>query len=292
MTNEIESSDAHRQPARRLPWLLAAGAFLLYCCTLNDWVSVLNLGNVARAAGWIWQPEVTGPVYYLLIRPLTWLPEAWVPMALNLFSAVCAGLVIWQLARCVCLLPHDRTHDQRERETSDGAVFTGRFSWVPPVLAVFLCGLQLTFWEHATNGSSEMLDLLMFAYVVRALLEHRYDGREHWVFRAAFVLGAGMSGNAAMIAFFPLFLAALIWIRGLSFFNVRFLLRVTIYGLLGLSLYLLLPLLTSIHSAELIGFWDALQVNVAAQKQLLLLFPRRIRCTASGSSSRRRRART
>jgi len=55
------------------------------------------------------------------------------------------------------------------------------------VLAVLVCGLQLTFWEHATVGSSEMLDLLMFAYVVRCLLEFRIAGRDSWLFRAAFV---------------------------------------------------------------------------------------------------------
>jgi len=275
MTNEIESPEPRGLALRGLPWLLAAGALLLYFFTLNHWVSILNLGHVARVAGWTWQPEVTSPVYFLLTLPLTCLPETWVPLALNLLSAVCASLVLLQLARCVALLPHDRTHDQREREMSDGAVFSGKLAWVPPVLAVFICGLQLTFWENATNGTSEMIDLLMFAFVVRALLEHRYNGSERWLSRAAFIFGAAMTGNAAMIAFFPLYLAALIWIRGISFFNSRFLSRVTLFWLAGLSLYLLLPLVASIKSPELISFWGALKFNVATQKQLLGFLPHR-----------------
>src|SRR5688572_17809724 len=138
MTNEIESSEPQGIALRGLPWLLGLGALVLYLFTLNHWVSTLNLPNVARVAGW------------------TWLPETVVPIALNVLSAVCAALVLVQLARCVALLPHDRTHDQREREASDGAVFTARLAWVPPALAVVICGLQLTFWENATNGTVEM----------------------------------------------------------------------------------------------------------------------------------------
>ena len=60
------------------------------------------------------------------------------------------------------------------------------------------------------------LDLLLFAYIIRNLLEFRLDANDGWLLRAAFVYGLGITNNWAMIGFFPLFLAALIWIRGLS----------------------------------------------------------------------------
>ena len=270
MTNDIESSEPRRLALRGLPWLLALGALALYLLTLNRWMSVLNVGSAARVAGWIWQPELSHPVYFLLTLPLTFLPESWAALAVNLFSAVCAALTIQQLARTVALVPHDRTHDQREREASDGNVFSGALSWLPPVLAVCLCGLQITFWEHATNGSPEMLDLLLFAFVVRGLMEYRYQGRERWLLRSAFVMGVAMTSNAAMVAFFPVFLMALIWQRGLGFFNPRFLLRMTLYGFVGLSFYLLLPLVTSLKSPELLSFWDSLTQMIAVQKQMIL----------------------
>src|SRR5207244_5605639 len=96
---------------------------------------------------------------------------------------------------------------------------------------VLICGLQLTFWENATSANSiqppfgagiEMLDLLLFAYVIRCLLEFRLEQRESWLIRAGFVFGLAMTSNWAMIAFFPLFLAALVWIVGLHFYNMRF----------------------------------------------------------------------
>jgi hypothetical protein len=81
-------------------------------------------------------------------------------------------------------------------------------AWLPPVLATVVCALSLSVWEHGTNGTAEMFDLLMFAYVVRSLLEFRLDENPNRLYRAAFVFGAAMTNNLAMIAFFPLFIVA------------------------------------------------------------------------------------
>ena len=101
--------------------------------------------------------------------------------------------------------------EQKERRRF--AMLSIPAAWLPPVLAALVCGLQLTFWEHATVGSSqfytggsnEMFDLLLFAYVTRCLLEFRVDQRESWLIRGTFVYGAAMTNNWAMIGFFPLF---------------------------------------------------------------------------------------
>ena len=56
--------------------------------------------------------------------------------------------------------------------------------------------------------------------------------------------------------FFPVFIAAIIWIRGFSFFNLRFLGRMALCGLVGgLSFSLLLPLLAVISSKVPVTFW-------------------------------------
>ena len=75
------------------------------------------------------------------------------------------------------------------------------------MLAVVVCGLQLTFWEHATNFTGEMFDLLLFAFVIWSLLEYRLDEREGRLYLAALVYGAGMAENWAMVGFFPVFVA-------------------------------------------------------------------------------------
>ena len=167
-------------------------------------------------------PEFTGPVQFVATYPFRWLPPALLPVALNFFSAVCAALTLGLLARSVVLLPQDRTDAQRKRELSAFSFLTTWSAWLPPVLAVAVAGLQLAFWQHATNYTGEMLDLLLFAFVVWSLAEYRLDEREGRLFVAAAVFGAGMADNWAMVGFFPVFLTALIWMRGLSFFNTQF----------------------------------------------------------------------
>jgi len=183
------------------------------------------------------------------------------------------------LVRSVTLLPHDRTPAQREKPQGDAARLAIPAAWLPPVLAALVCGLQLTFWENATSassqfytgGSSEMFDLLLFAYVVRCLLEYRVDLRESWLIRGTLVYGIAMTNNWAMIGFFPLFLAALVWLNGFRFFNLRFLSRLALSGLAGLLLYLLLPLVASLSDPVSLPFWVALKGELVAQKNVLLM---------------------
>src|SRR2546429_9996280 len=113
-------SAAHGKSFRRfLPWIVAAAAIALYLWTLNPWVSMSNLLQVARTSGWTWQEELSGPLYWLVTYPLRWLPARMIPCALNLFAAICAALSLALLARSVMLLPHDRTHEQRQKEKNE-----------------------------------------------------------------------------------------------------------------------------------------------------------------------------
>mgnify|MGYP005840337479 CR=1 FL=1 len=252
-----------------LPWVIGAIALLVYGLTLNPWVSLNSLGLVGRTCGWSWQPELSGPLYWVVTYPFRWLPIKAIPLALNLFSCLCAALTLVLLARSVALLPHDRTEEQRIREKSTFSTLSIRSAWLPPVLAALVCGLQLTFWEHATAASQDMFDLLLFAYVIRCLLEFRIDGRQSWLSRAAFLYAAAMTNNWAMLGFFPLFLIAVAWVKGLSFFNLRFLLRMFLWGLAGLCFYFVLPLAAALSDHAQFTFWQALRLQVAQEKNLL-----------------------
>ena len=145
MTTARELRPEQRFVPGLLPWLVAAGALMLYLLTFNHWVSISSLSQTARVAGWTWQPQLSGPLYWLLTLPFGLLPAGATPAALNLFSLVCAVLTLALLARSVALLPHDRTEAQRIRERSETAMLTARSAWIPPILAALLCGLQLTF---------------------------------------------------------------------------------------------------------------------------------------------------
>ncbi len=269
MAMETQTDPRKNFGPRRLPWLLAAGMLLVYALTLNRWVSWFNIIAVAKISGWTWQAEGFNPVTFLVTSPLRCLPAPGIPLALNLFSAVCAALALGLLARSVVLLPQDRTDAQRKREKSDFSFLTTGSAWLPPLLAVLVCGLQLTFCERATNWTGEMFDLLLFAVVIWSLLEYRLDEREGRLYAAAFVYAAGMADDWGMVGFFPLFLVAIVWLRGFNIFNLRFLGRMFLCGLAGLLFYLLLPLLAVASHKVPVTFWQLLKLNLLLPHNVL-----------------------
>ena len=277
MTTQIKSGRENRFVQSKLPWVIAAVALVFYVATINRGISLLNIDTVARSAGWMWGPELYHPLYFLLTLPLRWLPQTLVGPATNLFSVGCAVLTLWFLARSVTLLPHDRTEDQRQRERSKSALLSIRLAWIPPVLAAIVCGLQLNFWEGATSGSSEMLDVLLVAYIVYCLLEVRISQNDSQIMRAALVCGLGMANNWIMCCLFPAFVISVIWIKRLEFFRKSFLLRFFLCGVAGMMLYLLLPTIHVFSSDPLVGFWKALKVNLALDKSAIMVFTTQLR---------------
>ncbi|MDB6019291.1 MAG: Tetratricopeptide 2 repeat protein [Pedosphaera sp.] len=276
MTTETQSNREGSFVSSWLPWVLAAGMLLVYLLTANHRVWPGSVPQVALLSGWTSQPNLLGPITFLVTYPLRWLPASSLPAGLSFFSALCAALALAQLARSVALLPHDRTHDQRQREQSEFSLLTTRNAWLPPALAVLVCGFQITFWEHSTEGTGEMLDLLLFAYLTRCLLEFRLSQNQFWLTRFALLYGMAMANNWAMIAFIPCFLTAVVWIKGLSFFNLRFLGRTSLACLAGLSLFLLLPLIASLSHTGHLNFWTGLHLTASAYRYYLSSLPRAI----------------
>lgn len=263
-----------RRWRERLPWLIGAGGLLVYLLTLNNWMSLSSLGTVARTAGWLWQPEPGRPLSLALFFPFRLLPATWLPLALNLFSAILAGLVLVQLARTVALL--------RYLVPSDDPLLQGKpvlarlaapAAWMPPLLAAVVCGLQFTFWENATSATGEMISLLCFAYALRCLLEFHNGGKPSWLYRCAAVYAAGMADNWLLVGYAPVLLASLVWIKGFGpFLQPRFLFPLLGCGLIGLSAYLLLPALLSWSPDPPISFGAALTAQLKSQQQALAAF--------------------
>ena len=255
---------------RRLPWLIAGVTFALYLLTLNHWVGTNSLLTTEQMAGWNNSLPYSRPLLWLLSLPLKLVPAASLPYAANLLAALLAAACLWTLARCVALLPHDRSREERMRDHADNPLLHIPLAWIPPVFAVLLLGLQLTFWEEATAQTGEMLDLLIFASCIRCLLEYRLELRESWLWRFALLMGLGIAGNWAMIGFAPFFLVALCWIRGLAILNAGFLVRLAGWFGLGLLAYLLIPLASQWHNTWGYGFWGLLREALGGQKNYLL----------------------
>ncbi len=261
---------------RRLPWLIAAGAMVVYFITLNHSATFDGISSLAKAAGWEWRPNILAPLHVIATYPVRWLPTGLQLVSLNLLAAACASIALGLLARSVALLPHDRTREQRAQEKSDYSMLTIRAAWLPPVLAVLVCGFQLSFWQNAVVATGEALDLLIFAWLIHTLLQYRIDAKEFRLTIFAFVYGLAVVNNYAMVAFFVPFAIAMLWIKGLGFFNWRFMLRMLGCGLAGLSLYVLLPAIEAASNPSGHTFWELLRSHWGNQKDTLLTMPRYI----------------
>jgi tetratricopeptide (TPR) repeat protein len=243
-----------------LPWWAGGVALVVYLATLNHWVSLSSLGMASRIGGWAWRPDAQQPITSALFCLLRILPEPGMLLAMNLVSAVCAAAVIALLARSVALLPQDIAKVVGMSKEVERASLMTRRAWLPSLLAAVVCGLQISFWEHATSGTGEMIDLLVLAYVIRGLLEYRISEDESWLARCVFVYALGMANNWAMVGFLPVFLGAILRLRGFGILYMRpLMLRLALWALAGLSLYLLVPFLNAAVSHGSVAYWPALK---------------------------------
>ena len=271
--------------ATRLPWAVALGSLVLYLTTLHSWISFASLPAVSDVGGWNDLSQSVAPLLYLLTVPLKLLPASMVPMAMNVLAALFGALTLAMLARSVVLLPHDRTKEQRQREQSAHSLLSLQSNWMPALFAAMVCGLQLSFWQHATAGTGEMLNVLLFAFVIRCLLEYRIGHKTRWLTRAVLVYAMGITNNWGMVGFLPLFCVALLWTARMQLFREGLLLKLALNALAGLSLYLLLPV-AAVLSGSGENFLDVLMVNLGLQKSFLgSLFSQRLMVLVMASTS-------
>ncbi|MBT5311681.1 MAG: tetratricopeptide repeat protein [Verrucomicrobia bacterium] len=271
--------------ATRLPWAVALSSLVLYLTTLHSWISFASLPAVSDVGGWNDLSQSVAPLLYLLTLPLKLLPASMVPMAMNVLAAVFGALTLAMLARSVVLLPHDRTKEQRQREQSDHSLLSLRSNWMPALFAAMVCGLQLSFWQHATAGTGEMLNVLLFAFVIRCLLEYRIGHKTRWLTRAVLVYAMGITNNWGMVGFLPLFCVALLWTARMQLFREGVPLKLALNALVGLSLYLLLPVV-AVLSGSGENFLDVLMANLGLQKSFLgSLFSQRLMVLVMASTA-------
>jgi tetratricopeptide (TPR) repeat protein len=287
MIAEEKANPSHKRPLVLAPWLVILGALLLYGTTLHHWATLSALPTISRITGWDWHPiplawrqSQVAPLFLVLTSPIRILPVAWQPFALNAFAAICATLTLGLLAASVRLLPHDRTREQRQREGGEFALLSLPFAFLPALFAVLMMGLQLSFWRSAIAANEDILDVLVFAVLIFCLLKFRISQNDNWLSGFAFVYGLGSTNNWALLGFFPLFLVVLVWIKGVNFFNARFLARIAGCGILGLMLYLLIPAIGSL-GGERANFWSLLHMELGAQSFGLRLVPRWIVAVAA-----------
>jgi tetratricopeptide (TPR) repeat protein len=257
-----------------LPWLIAVGGVALYAATLNRWVALAGLDVVSKVAGWDWNTMQLGPVTLLLTWPIRWLPGGMQPMAMNVLSALLAGTTLGLLAKSVALLPHDRTREQRQRERNDFSFLTISKAWIPPLGASLLLAFQLTFWESATAMTGDMVNLTLFAFCVFCFLRARINQEDRFLALLSFTFGAAAANDWGIIGFCPLFFGAILWAKGVAFFEATFLIRTTLAGLAGILFYLIPPIALKATGQADGSVLELVRTQFAFQRDFLLIFPR------------------
>ena len=257
-----------------LPWILLGIVGVLYLLTLDRWLSQQNLPILAQINDWDWKPLANRPVHFLLTYPLRFLPLSAQPIVLSGITFLAAMASLAMLIRTVLILPQERTRLQRQRVLDNRGILPASIGWLPASLALLVCALQLTFWQNATSFSSEMLDLVLFAYVVRAIAEFRVDSKDSWLFKAAFVYGLGVVNSFSMIAYLPFFLLTVAWVKGRPFFAFEFLMKFTLLGSIALLLYLVVPVAHVGSDAAWLSFWEALRTYLGTQKSAIFSYGR------------------
>lgn len=267
-----------RQPLgslrKPLPWIVLVLGFVFYCLTLNRWVTIDSLNVVAQIARWDWTMPLRGPLFFLITLPVHLIPAPFQPLALNVFTAGLAASTLAVLCRILLLIPQDRTREQRIRERGSDSLPSTGFYWLGPLLAVLVLGLQLTFWEHATSSTGEMLNVLIFGCLIWFLLEYRIHTNAKWLYGFAFLLAAGMSNAWSTVGYLPFFGIALIWTVGHELFQWNRIIKMGGAFFVGLLFYALLPAVSVISGNTEASFWYHLKQAFVHQKDILVVYPK------------------
>jgi hypothetical protein len=208
---------------------VTALAFLMYLLTLAPGLTFANSGtdggDLIAAARTLGVPHPSGyPTYTLLAWLFTHLPIGVIAYRVNLLSAVSAavavGLVLWV-----------------ERRESGAA---GQRVLISTATALSLAFSSL-FWSQAVISEVYALLVLFSAGLVLLLTRWRAGGKDRLLYFAAFTLGLGLGNHLTLVFSVPAALF-LLWPKRRRWFRARILLPCIALFLLGLSVYLYLPL--------------------------------------------------
>ncbi len=241
------------------PWavgLLAGGmAFLLYLCTLAPTVTFADSGELAAAVHFLDVAHPPGFPLYLLLGKLFTLLVPWGRpiVRLNAFSALGAALAVGLsgAALVVGLYPARRSGPAPRPGSRPPSSLpsTPRTFPFPALAAAGLLAVSRTFWEQATLTEVYALNmalaaglLLLLMLFLRRRREGRTDRAERTAALAFFLSGLGL-GNHLTLLFWAAMLFLAIWLEeGRAFWQWRRLLLRAGLFLLGLGIYLYLPL--------------------------------------------------
>ncbi|MCC6905139.1 MAG: DUF2723 domain-containing protein [Anaerolineae bacterium] len=247
-----------QSPARRLDLLIGAGVFVL---VLGLYVATLAPGLVfGDPAEYTFVPHIWGishPPGYALQTVLGGLWQRLIPFGsiafrANLLSAFCgAGIAALAYGSVRALTPESIPDIRR---------------YLPALLAAFSAATATDIWQHSIHANSHITTALLASLSVFLLLHWQHAGGEtrgpaaRWLYAFCAVAGLSVTHHPLLAFSFPAYIAFILSVRpgillgwlkrrreaGVPLIEWGTLLRMVAFGLLGLSVWLYLPLRASL----------------------------------------------
>lgn len=212
----------------RLVAVWALGLLAIYLFTLRpsiSWNDAPELVDVAYTLGIAHPPGI--PTYALLGKLLTLVPAGSVALRINLLSALCAVSAVVLLALISASL-HARWGGRHRTGLLAGMAFGTLLALAP------------TYWSYATQAEVYAPLTLVVALLTYLALRWKDTGDERYVLGAAFLFGLAGGIHGTVIFFAPAL--AFFLLTGLPRHRLPgTLFRVALFGVLGASVYLYLP---------------------------------------------------
>lgn len=203
------------------------GPLLLYMFTLAPTVTLEDSGEFITAAYNLGIPHPPGyPLWCILAHLFTWIPVGNIAERVHLFSAVSAA--------GTCLVTYLICH----RLTGD--------RWAS-LIGAWALGVSRYFWSQAVIAEVYTLNALMIALAVWSILEWKATKRIGWIYSLALMVGLGAANHFLVLLFTPIYAVWVLVPDWRQILRPRVLLIATSFLVLGLSLYLYLPVRAYAH---------------------------------------------
>jgi hypothetical protein len=214
--------------------LLLLSDFVVYLYTQAPAVQFIDSGELAVVCKTLGIAHPTGyPLYTLIGRLFTLLPIQDVIFRVNLFSLLAVCLTNLLLFFVILkLVP----------EKSDLSL------WVA-FLTALLFSFTPTLWDQATSNEVYGLNVLSYTLVVYLILVWREKFKKrresNFLYLLAFVYGLSFGNHMMMVLLFPALVFMLLSHERKAIFNLPKILSLTLFFIIGISIYLYLPLRSS-----------------------------------------------
>jgi hypothetical protein len=204
-------------------------AFAVYLLTLAPSITFENMGSdsgdLITAARTLGVPHPPGyPTYTLLAWLATQLPIGSIAYRVNLLSACCAALTVGLVFDSARRLLKSEPH---------GPLLAGA--------AALTLAFSPIFWSQAVIAEVYALHGLFSALLLGLLLRWRDGGSDALLYLTPFLFGLGLGNHLTLIFFAPAALV-LLWPHRSRWLRARILAVAFLLFLVGLSIYVYLPL--------------------------------------------------